>query len=150
MLMPITYQIARSGQDLQESLEIRKRVFVREQGIPPEFIEDGEGPMDIVLIRNSGKPAGTARILYQGTRAKIEAFAILKQYRGKGLGREAFRFITEYCRKKGLEEIFFNAQYYLKDFYLSLGFRTRGSRFLKANIEHIEMFMMLSKGGRIK
>ena len=71
---------------------------------------------------------------------KLERFAVLKEYRGHGYGKQAFLYLVN-----KLEEeynpctIYFNAQYQLLDYYKSLGFIEEGETFYEANIKHIKM-----------
>ena len=71
---------------------------------------------------------------------KLERFAVLKEYRHKGFGKQAFNYLVS-----KLEEefnpctIYFNAQYQLLDYYKNLGFTEEGDTFYEANIKHIKM-----------
>ena len=93
------------------------------------------------MIYYKDNPVGTIRYRTMGDRTyKIERFAVLKEYRGHGYGRDAFLFLVA-----KLEEnynpctIYFNAQYQLFDYYKALGFTEEGETFYEANIKHIKM-----------
>ena len=89
---------------------------------------------------------GTIRYRITGNREiKLERFAILKDYRNKGYGKEAFLYLVN---KLGEEFnpclVYFNAQYQLLDYYKKLGFIEEGETFYEANIKHIRMTKIIS------
>ena len=115
-------------------------MFIKGQNVSQELEIDGlDDESEHVIARLDEKPIGCARIRYVDGKAKLERIAILEQYRGKGYGKKLMEFLVDYCRKKDVSGITMNAQYYLLDFYKSLGFEPVGEKFLEAGIEHIEM-----------
>ena len=148
----IYYQVNQNGltlkpvttpMDMMNVLNIRNIVFVGEQNCPYdiEVVPSEEEEAKHFLIYYKETPVGTIRYRAMGERTyKIERFAILKEYRGHGYGKDAFLYLVA-----KLEEnfnpctIYFNAQYQLFDYYKALGFTEEGETFYEANIKHIKM-----------
>ena len=140
--MNIVIQVLSGKDNLEDIKEIRRKVFIEEQSVPHEIERDGlDKRSEHLLIKENGSPIGTLRMRFIDNKVKLERFAILKEYRRKGIGTKAFSYAMEYCKKKGVKEIYFNAQYYLLDLYKRLGFKVRGEKFIEAGIEHIQMYM---------
>ena len=148
----IYYQVNQNGltlkpvttpMDMMNVLNIRNIVFVGEQNCPYdiEVVPSEEEEAKHFLIYYKETPVGTIRYRDMGDRTyKIERFAILKEFRGHGYGKDAFLYLVA-----KLEEnfnpctIYFNAQYQLFDYYKALGFTEEGETFYEANIKHIKM-----------
>ena len=110
------------------------------QNVPEELEIDGEDDSATQIIVLLGKkPIGCARIRMVDNKAKLERISILEAYRGKGYGKDLVKFLIKFCLDKKLKEIYMYAQYYLKTFYSTLGFKERGKVFDEAGIKHIEM-----------
>ena len=137
-LKPVT-----TPMDMMHVLRIREIVFVQEQNCPYdiEVVPEEEKEAKHFLIYSKETPIGTIRYRQVGEREfKLERFAVLKEYRHQGYGKEAFLFLVN-----KLEEdynpctIWFNAQYHLLEYYQKLGFKEEGETFYEANIKHIKM-----------
>lgn len=132
---------------LREALNIRRKVFVEEQGVPEEEELDGKDPESVhVLLEKEGKFIGTARIrkIDNGT-FKIERVAILKEERGKGHGRFLMESIEKELSSKGVQKIVLNAQIQVRKFYERLGYREEGEIFYEANIPHVKMVKVVKR-----
>src|SRR5574342_414576 len=78
-----------SPEDFRKARSIRLRVFVREQGVPRKMeIDEDDRVAFHFLARIHGKCVGTARVVIRGGEAKIDSMAVLKRYRGRGIGKE--------------------------------------------------------------
>lgn len=122
--------------------DIRTKVFIEEQNCPiwEEFETEKDLASNEYLIYKGDKAIGTIRYRETDKGYKIERFAILKEYRLKGYGKEAFKFFTDMIDARHNPcRIYFHAQKHLKSFYESLGFSAIGEEFIEANIVHIEM-----------
>lgn len=124
-------------------LDIRHKVFKEEQNVPYEEDEIYEEEIASVsyLITINEKPIGTIRYRKTEEGFKIERFAILKEYRGNGYGKEVFNYFVEMIAAKYNPcKIYFHSQYYIKDLYAKLRFIEEGEVFEEAGIKHIKMF----------
>jgi len=135
-------RMIKNRQELNEVLKIREIVFVKGQNCPWECEMDGlDEEAEHIIVKYCGKTIGCARIRFLENRAKLERVALLKEYRGRGFGKEMMKYLIRHCKRRKVEEIFLHSQLYVKDFYKKFGFKPRGKTFMEAGIEHIEMYM---------
>lgn len=135
-------------EEMKVCFDIRREAFVAEQNVPAELERDEKDAASRhfgVLV--DGEIIGTCRVRLMGSAAKIERVAILKAYRGKGIGRALMKYILAELRKEPMIELFrLSSQAFAVPFYEKLGFRTRGSEYLEAGIPHYDMILEKQKG----
>lgn len=131
-----------SRAELQQSFRIRLRVFVSEQHVPRE-IEIDEADRDALhfLAYIGNKAVGTARLVMTDRRAKIGRMAVLKTYRGKGVGTKLLERAIAAATRLGAQEIFLHAQVPVIPFYEAAGFKATGRTFDEAGIPHRKMIL---------
>jgi predicted GNAT family N-acyltransferase len=128
----------------QMCVEIRRKVFVEGQAVPPE-IEfdglDGDAQHFLAFADSDEAPAalGTARMRIVDDEAKAQRIAVLEHARGLGLGRALVESIESHAREKGLRTVRLNAQVQARLFYEKLGYQTEGDVFVEAGIDHLAM-----------
>ena len=131
-----------SKKERKKAFSIRLRVFVREQGVPPEIELDSDDEHAIHLLALvAGRAVGTARIVVKRGAAKIGRMAVLKSYRGKRIGRELLNRAVRMARREGARDVFLHAQVPVIGFYEKLGFCCRGRVFMEAGIPHRRMVL---------
>jgi predicted GNAT family N-acyltransferase len=140
-----------SDADWETARAIRTVVFIEEQRCAPEEEWDGFDESSRHLLAWLGDEAiGVARwrAVPHGGRAvaKLERFAILRDYRGRGFGRQLILQTMDDARLGGFDEYLVHAQTYLEDLYLDLGFVRIGETFVEADLPHVCMVFEL--GGR--
>ena len=136
----IKIKIAKSKNELDNVFKIREIVFIREQKVSENIEKDKfDTTAKHFILYYKNKPIGCARIRLVGGKAKLERIAVLKNYRGKGFGKTIVDYLIKYCKSKKINEIFMNAQHYLKDYYKKFGFMPIGKPFMEAGIKHIKM-----------
>ena len=136
----IEIKIAKSENELENVFKIREIVFIREQKVAENIEKDKfDRTAKHFILSYKNKPVGCARIRFIGNTAKLERIAVLKKYRGKGFGKIIVDYLINYCKSKKINEIFMNAQFYLKEYYGKLGFEPKGRIFSEAGIKHIKM-----------
>ena len=117
---------------------IRNEVFVNEQNVPKELEIDG---LDIeakhVLAFVDGVPIGTGRILSDGHIGRV---AVLKDYRGLGIGKLIMKELIKWAQDMSLEKIWLSSQWHAHSFYLDFGFVCVDEIYKEAGIDHIKMF----------
>ena len=127
--------------ELAELLELRREVFVREQGVPPEMEHD---ELDITAIhavaRSDGEVIGTGRLmLLPGPEAHIGRMAIRSGLRRQGVGGRVLRFLESEAWALGVPAVLLHAQSYVAQFYRNHGYLEEGEQFTEAGIPHIVM-----------
>jgi predicted GNAT family N-acyltransferase len=129
-----------SHAELEKAFAIRRRVFVREQGVPEEIEMDRDDKRAIHLIAVSGgNPVGTARVVILQGGAKIGRMAVLKSYRRTGIGTELLKRAVVMAKRRGARKIYLHAQVSVIGFYEAMGFRCVETIFNEAGIAHRKM-----------
>lgn len=136
--MKITVKRIETAVELEKAHLIRRKVFIKEQGISiREEMDEYEDTSIQVLALVDSQFAGTARWRETEEGLKLERFAVLKPYRGRGVGRA----LVDYCLDENIEtdNIFLYAQETVIEFYRKFGFRPVSDKFLEAGIVHQKM-----------
>ncbi len=137
----LNFKLVASDKELQDAFEVRRQVFVEEQGIPEdlEYDDDDHKAMHIV-VKDGERVIGTARVQFLATsQAKIERMAVLKPFRCRGIGKRIISFLNEELRNRQVKQVVLHAQYAVVAFYESCGFKESGSPFCEVGIKHIKM-----------
>jgi predicted GNAT family N-acyltransferase len=146
--MAETWRIERVDwpQQRAQLLGIRFRVFVDEQGVPPDMEEDEHDAQALhLLARNArGEAIGCARLLDDG---QIGRMAVLQVYRCRGIGSRLLQQLLQCAAQNGLPRVFLHAQCHAEDFYRRAGFTPVGEVFMEAGIPHREMHRPLQPPG---
>ena len=120
---------------------IRYEVFVDEQKVPEKLEIDGlDNEAKHVLAFVDGVPIGTGRILSDGHIGRV---AVLKNYRGLGIGKSIMKELIKCAQDMSLEKVWLSSQWHAYSFYLDLGFVCVGEVYKESGIEHIKMFRVL-------
>ncbi len=141
-MQDIQLQVAVTERELKDALLVRHHVFVHEQQVPEELETDEYEDMSIHFIAyHLNSPIAAARIReYLGEKtAKVERVAVLKEYRGTGIGASLMVYIELEARNNGFNTLRLNAQQHAEAFYSKLGYVTISEPFIEAGIEHITM-----------
>ena len=121
---------------------IRRTVFIEEQQVPEELEWDEIDPSchHVLAFAADGRVVGTGRLLPDG---HIGRMAVLKQWRGKGIGSAILALLLDMARKDGFSEVRLHAQIRAIPFYRRHGFEARGGQFMEAGIAHCLMSVRL-------
>ena len=107
--------------------ELRRKVFVEEQGVPADEIFDGLNENAIhVVILDGHAPVSTARITNEGNTWRIGLVAVDKLMRGNRLGEKVMQVAIDYITAQAGKEILLSAQQEVREFYEKLGFKQCG------------------------
>lgn len=121
------------------AFRIREAVFVEEQNVDrAEEYDEFEDEAIHFLAYYNEVPVATARWRNTSKGIKLERFAVLKSYRGKGIGEAVLEAVLKDVPKnKG--EIYLHAQVSALGFYEKNNFTKSGDLFEEANIQHYKM-----------
>ena len=137
----VTASIARPA-DWPEIVALRTRVFVDEQGVPPEIEQDAADATAVhgVARDAAGLLVATGRLLLRddGT-AAIGRMATDASARGRGHGAAVLRVLQEEARRLGAEAIELHAQVTARRFYERAGYVAVGPEYDEAGIRHVTM-----------
>ncbi len=135
---------AESDNQMEQVFEIRREVFIREQGVPEEIeMDELDSEAIHVLASENGVPAGCGRLLLKDGNARIGRVAVRKAMRRSGIGDGICRLLMSIARDNGAEKATINAQLTAVEFYKTLGFEEEGEVFDEAGIDHVRMVRTL-------
>ncbi len=126
--------------DLEKVFAVRREVFVVEQNCPPELEWEHEEESNHFLATVDGEPAGASRWRKTTNGYKLERFAVLKKFRGLGIGRELVKAVLNDLPKDG-SLIYLHAQIQAISLYEKFNFQKTGPEFEEAGIKHYKMVL---------
>jgi predicted GNAT family N-acyltransferase len=131
---------------LEDGYWVRRKVFIEEQKVPEELeIDEYDKAADHVIVYINNSPVATGRLVAINGEDLFGRIAVLKEYRGRGLGKIVVDNLINRAEEKGIGEVHLHAQLTAKGFYESLGFEAYGEIFDDAGIDHIGMKKVISK-----
>ncbi|RZL46177.1 MAG: GNAT family N-acetyltransferase [Pedobacter sp.] len=131
-------QKALTEQELEKVFAIRKIVFVDEQGCPPELEWENEDVSHHFLALSDHQPCGACRWRKTDKGYKLERFAVLKEFRGHGVGRALIATVLDDLPHDA-EYVYLNSQLDAMSLYAKFGFVAEGDQFEEAGIQHFKM-----------
>jgi len=123
---------------LNEAFAIRRKVFVDEQHCPADLEYQNDDVSTHFLATCNGVPCGAARWRKTENGIKLERFAVLPEYRGKGVGAHLVKAVLADI-PENVTKVYLNSQLSAMDFYVPFGFKPVGDRFEEAGIMHQQM-----------
>ncbi len=135
-----------AGTELATCYEIRRVVFVDEQGVSrEEEFDDLDSACLHFLAYLDGVAVGTARMHPRLDAGKAQRVAVLVQARRSGVGAELMLAIEAEAQRRGLPQVVLHAQTSAIPFYESIGYRAEGAEFSEADIPHRLMRKALAR-----
>ena len=135
--------------DWPEVAALRTRVFVDEQGVPPEIERDAADATAVhVLSRGlsgelTGRVVATGRLLLDGATARIGRMAAEADVRGQGHGAAVLAELHRQAVLRGAVEVVLHAQLPARRFYEREGYAAVGDVYEEAGIPHVTMVRRL-------
>ena len=141
-----------SLREIKDFKDLRRRVFVDEQGVEIEEENDHFDPKAIhVGLRLDGVLIGNIRLIkISEDRFKLGRMAILKEYRGCGLGKLMMAKACEIAISEGISEIELSSQEHTSGFYEKLGFKKVGEVYLEEKQPHVLMVRKLNSAFEVR
>jgi len=123
------------------AMAVRERVFIREQGVPAAIERDANDATSrhVVAFGPDGEAIGTGRLLPGNDSGHIGRLAVLKDWRGRGVGAALFERLLNLAADAGMQRLEINAQTPAAGFYARYGFTPQGAEFQEAGLPHIRM-----------
>ncbi|KAK1921141.1 GCN5-like N-acetyltransferase [Papiliotrema laurentii] len=141
---------AKSEDQRAECMTIRRKVFIDEQGYPPEVeVNEPQDPQCThFLLLVDGRPAGTVRL--NEKTYELSRFAILPEYRGQSLARPLVDAVHDRARSIGAKQVKAEVQADEREgkvdargLYRKLGYVTRGKPYDRVGVLHQDMIFDL-------
>jgi predicted GNAT family N-acyltransferase len=131
-------ELATWSVDLLDLRAVRNEVFVVEQEVPEdeEWDELDESSQHVIARDNAGRPIGTGRLTSE---PRIGRMAVVRDWRGKGVGEAILRVLLENARARHYRSIEIHAQSHAIPFYQRAGFEAYGEEFDECGILHRHM-----------
>ncbi len=127
--------------DWPEVAALRTRVFVEEQGVPPEVERDAHDATAVHALAedDEGRVVATGRLLVRDGRAVIGRMAVDAAARGCGYGAAVLAELHRQAVALGLTEVELHAQLSARRFYERAGYTAVGGVYEEAGIAHVTM-----------
>ena len=118
---------------------IRRKVFVEEEGVDPALeYDENDATAHHYLLTIGERPVGAARWRETAKGIKLERFAVLPEFRNRGLGEILLSAVLEDVKGLG-KLIYLHSQLRAVPFYERNGFVKQGEIFYEAEMGHYYM-----------
>ena len=139
----ITVKEITNKKDQKKAQEIRHEVFVIGQKVPADMeVDQYENEAIHYLAFLNNNPVGAARWRITDQGVKLERFAVLTEFRGRGIGSAMVEKIISDIKRDpvaGDKEIYLHAQIDAIPLYRKFGFVKYGNMFDEAGLLHYSM-----------
>ena len=127
-----------SWQQAEQDLRaIRTPVFIKEQAVAPDFEWDEIDQVAVhLLATQNNEPIACLRII---DFHKIGRMAVLKEFRGNGLGATLLQEAVKICKAHGSKTVHLSAQTHAIGFYEKCGFKVTSAVYQDVHIAHVDM-----------
>jgi predicted GNAT family N-acyltransferase/uncharacterized glyoxalase superfamily protein PhnB len=136
----VTAEVAGPG-DRAAVAALRTRVFVEEQGVPPEIEQDDADATAVHVVSrdDTGRVVATGRLLERDGVAVIGRMAADPAVRGQGHGAAVLAELHRQAALRGHREVQLHAQLSARGFYERAGYTAVGGEYEEAGIAHVTM-----------
>ena len=126
MAFELTIRLSATPEDLSSAREIRRLVFIDEQGIPARLEYDGHDDIAFHALGIVGNLAvATGRLVIHDLKtADLGRVAVLPDYRGAGIGRHIVAELASIASQEDVRTITIHPHEHLELFYRRLGYET--------------------------
>jgi len=129
----------RKQPEINDAFEVRKVVFIDEQGFEADIDELDDNAYHMVLYDHA-KPVATGRlIIVSEQQAKIGRVAVLSSYRGKKVGLMLMKALIQKAQALQITQLSLSSQLQAQAFYQKVGFAPCSEVYLEEGVEHIYM-----------
>lgn len=120
--------------------KIREDIFLHEQGFQTEF-DDIDAIAKHILLFQNGQAIGTCRVFWNETAQSyiIGRVAVVKSYRGKGIGNAIMLAAENLIRTLGGTQVQLSGQVRAAPFYEQLGYVRVGEEYMDEFCPHITL-----------
>lgn len=128
----------------KDAIYIRETVFIQEQGFENEYDETDNVAKHIVIY-DEDKAIATCRLFWcqEEDSYHIGRIAVLKEYRGKGIGRIIMDEAEKLTRSLGGKTLRLGGQVHAAGFYDKIGYERCGEEYLDEGCPHIPFIKYL-------
>lgn len=127
------------AEDLSDALFIREEVFTKEQGFAAPDTDERDPACAHLVLYDGAHPAATGRIYCENGVWHPGRLAVLREYRGRQLGRILLDELERFAAAQGACRFSLSAQLYAVPFYEKCGYKPTGERHMDEFCEHETM-----------
>ncbi|MEP2770979.1 MAG: GNAT family N-acetyltransferase [Fulvivirga sp.] len=131
-----------TDQELNEAFFIREKVYIEEQQIDrADEFDEFDKTSEHFIAHEAEVPCGTGRYRETTEGIKLERFAVLPEFRKRGIASLIIESMLEHIKvnRTGEVKLYLNAQLSAMPLYSKFNFKPEGERFLECDIEHQKM-----------
>lgn len=143
-------KIVTTKEELERAFQIRKEVFVEEQGVSLEdefdMFDNLISTCKHILVYHEGNAVGTGRVRMVDGFGKLERICILKSHRKLGLGKVIITGLERIAAEMSAGYVKLHGQTQAEGFYQKLGYKTSSDVFMEDGIPHILMVKEIANG----
>ena len=147
--MEVKVQVGATGTTYLDAVEIRKKVFIEEQGIDPvDEFDENENLFTYYVGYENNQPVVTARsrkIADDNDTWVVQRVATIENQRRRQLGQQLFSAIEKRAQQKQISKIRLHAQESAEPFYFVLGYQRVSGPEMEAGIKHYWMEKNIEK-----
>jgi predicted GNAT family N-acyltransferase len=134
-------KIAETELEKEQAFDIRRKVFVDEQGVALHIeMDEHDDSATHFIGYELEQPIAAARIReYEQGVGKVERVCVLPEYRGQNFGANLMTQLEDYARSIGYFRLKLNSQTHALPFYEQLGYEVISPEFMDAGIPHHQM-----------
>lgn len=126
--------------DIAKCYNVRKKVFIEEQGFSPDTeFDDIDNLAYHLLLCEGEKAVATARLFHDGHSYHCGRICVLKEYRGKNIGLMVMNELENKARELGADFLELSAQIQAAIFYEKAGYTKFGEEYMDEHCPHIMM-----------
>jgi predicted GNAT family N-acyltransferase len=134
----ISVKVAGSIEEMMQAFAIRSAVFMADQNCPyAEEFDGNDFSATHVVAYEGEEPVACMRVRYFGDFAKLERFAVRKEYRRMSIINAVANFSIQLCRQKGYTKLHAHAQKRLVKLWARYGFAPSGDLFHFSDHEYV-------------
>ena len=138
--MSLEVRPAAGPQELDAAIELRREVFVGEQGVSEADEFDGREEECVhVLAIDAGRVVGCYRLLPDGERVKLGRMVVAADRRREGIAAAMLAEADRQAAALGATLITLSAQTYVVSLYEQAGYEVTSGTFDEVGIEHVRM-----------
>ena len=128
------------GQGIQDVLQVRRAVFVEEQGFPADTEPDALDALSWqVVLYGDNAAMATGRIYWAEGDFHLGRICVLRDWRGRGVGDLLMRMLIAKGLEHAASSLVLGAQVRAADFYGRYGFEVEGEPYDEDGVLHCRM-----------
>ncbi len=148
---PAIVRRATTDDDVRAAFAVRQRVFVGEQGVPPELeLDQFDASATHMVAEAEGVVVAAGRLVIlpnardEWGEARLGRISVLPEWRRRGIAGLIIGALESEAADLGFTEVSLHSQTYIQALYDKHGYVVCGAAFVDAGIDHVPMTKVLA------